>query len=395
MRIATATRYDEAVTQLQVRQRELSETQAQMTSGKRISKPSDDPTGAAKAERAFLARQRIEGEQRLVAASRNALTLSESTLGQATDVLQNAREVLVSAGNGSYGSKEREAQVMQLQEMRKQLLALANQDDGAGGYVFGGQSGHTLPFADTPAGVVFVGTEGAQQLSDSESMPTTLDGQSVWLAAPTGNGVFAAEADAANTGQAWVSSGSVSDPSAVTGSTYALVFANSGTTYTLYQDGSPVATDVPYTSGKAITVDGLSVVVSGQAADGDRFSLSPSTRSLNPFEALDRAIAALSDPAANGGQLAQAVNRGLSELDSVLGQFQSARSSVGAVMNQLDAVDSRNQDRTVWAQTQQANVEDIDMVKAFSDFQNRQTGYQAALQSYALVQRLSLMDYMK
>ncbi len=34
------------------------------------------------------------------------------------------------------------------------------------------------------------------------------------------------------------------------------------------------------------------------------------------------------------------------------------------------------------------------MVKALSDFQRRQTGYDAALKSYSLVQRLSLFQYL-
>ena len=33
------------------------------------------------------------------------------------------------------------------------------------------------------------------------------------------------------------------------------------------------------------------------------------------------------------------------------------------------------------------------MVHAISDFQNKQTGYDAALKSYSMVQRLSLFQY--
>ena len=43
----------------------------------------------------------------------------------------------------------------------------------------------------------------------------------------------------------------------------------------------------------------------------------------------------------------------------------------------------------------QSNAEDLDMVQAVSRFQNEQTSYQAALQSYAMVQRMSLFDYIK
>ncbi|HQC98543.1 MAG TPA: flagellar hook-associated protein 3, partial [Aquabacterium sp.] len=123
MRVSTANRYENAVDTLQQRQRDMAEAQTAMTNGKRINKPSDDPTAAARAERAFLTGERIASAQRLVDASRNAMTLAESALGQAGGLLQDARETLVAAGNGSYSPAERAAQANQLANLRSQLLA--------------------------------------------------------------------------------------------------------------------------------------------------------------------------------------------------------------------------------------------------------------------------------
>lgn len=398
MRISTAFRFDESVDSLQRRQREMSDVQTAMTNGKRINTPSDDPTGAARAERAFITQKRIESEQRLVNASRNALSLGESTLGSAMGLLQDARETMVLSGNASFTASERSAQVLHLKSLRSQLMSLANMDDGAGGFVFGGQSGHAQPFVDTPGGVVSNASPGQQQLSQREAMPTTLDGGAVWLSAATGNGVFVNEANAANTGQAWITPGTVTDPGALTGSSYSLVFTvlPGGTTFSMLENGAPTAlSNQPYLPSSAISIDGMSFNIAGQPADGDRFEITPSSNSLDPFAALDRAIAVLNDPLANGGQVAQAVNNGLRDLDSVLRQFQSARSSTGANLNRLDSVDNRNQDRSLWAEKVKSETEDVDMVKAISAFQNKQTSYQAALQSYAMVQRMSLFDYIK
>lgn len=398
MRVSTAFRFDESVDSLQRRQREMSDVQAAMTNGKRINTPSDDPTGAARAERAFITQKRIEHEQRLVDASRNALNLAESTLGSAMGLMQDARETMVLAGNASFTASERAAQVLHLRSLRSQLMSLANMDDGAGGFVFGGQSGHTQPFVDTPQGVTSNAAPGQQQLSQREYMPTTLDGGAVWLSAATGNGVFVNEANPANTGQAWISPGTVTNPSALTGSNYELVFSvgTGGTTFTVLQNGGATAlTDQPYRPTSAIEIDGLSVNITGQPADGDRFAISPSSNSLNPFLAIDRAIAVLDDKLATSSQVTQAVNNGLRDMDSVLRQFQGARSSAGAALNRLDSVDNRNQDRTLWAERVQSETEDVDMVKAISEFQNKQSSYQAALQSYAMVQRMSLFDYLK
>ncbi len=398
MRIATANRHAEAIASLQRRQQELSDAQTMLTSGKKISRTSDDPTGAARAERAFIAQQRIGSEQRAVAARRNAMALAEATLGQSVDLLQQAREMIVAAGNGSYSSAERAAQVAVLRDLRSQLLGLANREDGAGGHVFGGQTSSGVPLQDAPGGVVAASADGQTGLSDRERLPATLDGRAVWLSARSGNGVFVTSAAAGNSGQAWISPGSVGDPAALTGAGYALVFSVSGgvSSYSVLKDGAATAqTDVPYSPGSAISVDGMAFTVSGAAADGDRFDIAPSTPTLDPFGALDRAIQALSNPQAGSGQVAQAVADGMRDIDAVLGHVQAARSDAGSALNRLDAIDGRNQDGLLWAKSVQADAEDVDMVQALSDFQNKQTGYQAALQSYAMVQKMSLLDFLK
>jgi flagellar hook-associated protein 3 FlgL len=78
-----------------------------------------------------------------------------------------------------------------------------------------------------------------------------------------------------------------------------------------------------------------------------------------------------------------------------MGHMQAARAAAGSTLTRLDSLDGRNQDRALWAKTVQADAEDLDMLQAISTFQNQQTGYQAALQSYAMVQRMSLFDYVK
>ncbi len=398
MRVSTANRYQSAVDSLQQRQRDMSEAQMQMTDGKRINKPSDDPTAAARAERAYLTQQRISSEQRSVDASRNAMVLAESAMGQANELLQMARETVVAAGNGSYAPGERAAQAAQLSQYRDQLLALANQGNGAGGYLFGGQGASALPFLDTPAGVLAAGTGGQTQLSTSEQMATTVDGAAIWLGVRSGNGVFVSGPGSGNTGTAWIDAGSVTNPGALTGASYQISFAGSGPAarYSVLKDGLVTAqADQPYVSGAVITVDGMAVHIKGAPADGDQFKLDPSAPDLDAFAALDRAIATLKNPQSNTGQVAQAVNSGLRDIDAVMGRMQAARADAGSALTRLDAIDGRNQDRSVWAQSVKSNAEDLDMVQAISDFQNKQTSYQAALQSYATVHRMSLFDYIK
>ena len=399
MRIATASRYDATVDSLQRRQAALTESQDQMSSGKRVNKPSDDPTAASRAERSHIMQQRIEAQRRAIQYSGNAMRLAESALGQAGEVLQSARETLVNAGNGSYNATERDSLAKHLKQLRGQLLAQANQADGNGGYTFGGQGSQNEPFLDQIGGIAFAGTGGRVQLSISEEMPGAVDGEAIWLGARTGNGVYVTGADAANTGTGWIDSGGVTDPSALTGASYSVVFADSGggvMTYSVLNNGAPTAIDgEPYSSSAPITVDGMTFRITGKPADGDVFTTEPSQTGLDAFSVLDRAISVLADPSSNSGEISQAVSSGLRDLDSVMGHMQAARSEAGATLLRLDSIDSREQDRYLWAKSVQSSAEDLDMVSAISDFKNKQSNYQAALQTYAMVQRMSLFDYIK
>jgi hypothetical protein len=47
------------------------------------------------------------------------------------------------------------------------------------------------------------------------------------------------------------------------------------------------------------------------------------------------------------------------------------------------------------AQTERSEAEDLDLMAAISDFQNRQTGYDAALKTYSIVQQMSLFEYLR
>jgi flagellar hook-associated protein 3 FlgL len=324
------------------------------------------------------------------------MTLTESALGDANDLLQQIREAVVQAGNASYTDTERSELADKISTLRTQLLAVANRTDGSGNYLFGGQGASQAPFLDAPGGVQYRGSPGSTMTASDEQMPLTVDGQPAWLQARSGNGVFDTQASASNTGSAWIDAGHVTNPSQLTGSTYTVQFSVSGgvTTYSVLKDGNPTAlSNVNYQSGQAIEIDGQSFTISGTPADGDSFSSAPSTPSQSIFDTLDRTIAQLKTPLRNTGQITQTVQSGLRDIDQSMSALQSLRSQVGEVLNQADAAGQRNSATKQYAQTAESNATDLDMVQAISDFQNQQSGYDAALKTYSIVQHLSLFQY--
>ena len=395
MRIATANTYDVSIDALSRRHEELRRSQEQLSSTKRVNRGSDDPTAAARAERARAGLERTAANQRAVEASRTAMTLSESALGDATNLLQHARETIVSSGNGVYSDAERKALASEIRNVRAQLFAIANSDDGAGGYMFGGQGSSAPPFIDAPGGVQFVGSPGDTRVADDSGLPLTVDGRKTWLQARTGNGSFETAVTTSN-GTAWIDAGQVTDQSAITGSTYSIQFTvtPTGTTYSILQDGAATAqTDVAYVSGQSIEIDGQAVKITGQPEDGDAFEMLPPADDLSTFDVLDRIATQLEAGGRNGGQVAQTTAFGLRDLDAVLARVQSVRSDTGEALNRIDTATGRLDSQKLAQTNERSLAEDLDMVEAISDFQARQTSYDAALKAYSLVQRLSLFQY--
>lgn len=396
MRIATAHAYDTSLEALTKRQRELSDSQLQLTTGKRVNRASDDPAAAAQAERALSKSARADASQRAAESSRNMMSLTEGALGDAGELLQQVREALVASGNATYSDAERRGMAQKIEGLREQLLAVANRSDGASGYLFGGQGSSQPPFVDVPGGVQFRGTAGEICAAGEDRLPLSADGRSVWLAARSGNGVFETKA-VTSTGTAFVDAGQVTQPSALTGSSYSIQFSvNAGvTTYSVLKDGAATAqTDVAYVANKAIEVDGLSVTIKGAPAAGDEFQMTPSTSNMSVFDLLDRAAATLKTPFRTGSQIAQSNVNDLRDVDQVLGQLQSSRAMAGDALNRIDGVSSRLDTIKLQAGVERSNAEDLDMVHAISEFQNQQTGYDAALKSYSMVQRMSLFQYL-
>ena len=398
MRIATSTAWDTGLDTLSARQVDLQTLQDQITTGKRIGKPSDDPAGAARAERALAAETRAGNSLKAVNASKTAMTQVEGVLGDTTTLLQRARELVVSAGNASRSDSDRASIADELQQIRSQLLQLANQTDGTGNYLFGGQGAGQTPFADTAGGVQYAAQGGARLTEAPTGLPLSADGRAAFMSARSGNGVFVTSAGAMVTG-ATIDSGRVSDPQALTGDSYQIVFSVSTatppvTTYSVLQNGNPTAiTGAAYTAGRDISFDGMTVAVSGTPADGDSFGVAPSAPTLSMFDTIDRTIAGLRSTGRTGAQVAQANAEALRDIDQVLGTVISARPGAGAVLNRIDSESDRLDGQKLAATSERSNAEDVDLVHAYSEFQTKQTSYDAALKSYAAVQKLSLFEY--
>lgn len=186
-RIATATAFDRALDAMQQRRSEMMNSQAQMASGLRVNRPSDDPAAAGQAERIRAQNARLDAEKRMVDFARTSLQQAEGAVGTAVDETQSARELLVQAQNSTLNAQDRATIAQQLRGVRDNLLAIANRPDGTGGYVFGGAGATASPFADGTS-VTYTAQTGQKSVAIDPGLAITQDGAETFLNLTTAAG---------------------------------------------------------------------------------------------------------------------------------------------------------------------------------------------------------------
>ena len=146
MRVATAHTYDTTIAQLTKRQAEMAAQQERIASGKQVLRASDDPVAAALSEAVQTRLSRVQTDQRALESSRTSIQQAESALGEAGDLVQRVRELVIAGGNAGYGPTERQALAKEIEGLRDQLFAVVNRQNSSGQSLFGGLGGSPTPF---------------------------------------------------------------------------------------------------------------------------------------------------------------------------------------------------------------------------------------------------------
>ena len=407
MRISTSSFYENAGGKISDLQSSLAQKQTQIATGRRIQSPSDDPVAAA----AALDVKQADGVNTQFASNResakNALNLQEVALTRYTDLLQNIKTLTISAGDGALDDTQRKYFATQLGNDYQDLLGVANTQDSAGHFIFGGYKNSTQPFNQTATGVVYAGDQGQRllQVSTSRQLALNDSGDTVFQNIKTGNGTFTSAALAANTGSGVIDTGSVTNAAAVTGDTYSIDFSvaagvTSFNVFDLTKDPTklaPLAASGTYSPGQTIAFDGLQLSVSGAPASGDKFSVKPSTNQ-SIFQTIGDLINTLNSSTAGSAAKANQ-DAGLAtanlNVSSALDIALTVRASGGARLKELDALDSEGSDRSLQYATRLSTLQDLDYAKAVTELTQQQVTLQAAQQSFVKIANLSLFDYIR
>jgi flagellar hook-associated protein 3 FlgL len=400
MRIATSMIFDAGVANINKQWSQLLHLQQQVASGRRILTPSDDPVAAARAlevtQSSDILTQYATNQQN----ANSALGLAEAQLTSLNDMFARLKELTVQAGNATLSTSDRKSIAFELRARFDEMVGLANAADGQGQHLFSGYMGATKPFAGTvESGVTYVGDDGQRtlQVSATRMLEVSDSGRDVFMRIRNGNGHFVTDYGAGNTGTGVIDGGSVTGN--FISDTYTISFTPSagGLDYTVTGAVSGVvAGPTTYRSGDPITFNGASVTITGDPAATDTFTVAPST-SQSVFTTLGNLIVALesgSTQAADAAKYSNEIGFALRDLDQANDNILRVRSMIGSRMNELESLDSMNQDLQLQYQQTLSNLQDLDYAKAISDLTRKQTDLQAAQQSFVKISQLSLFNYL-
>lgn len=173
----------------------MEKLQEQMSSGRRINKPSDDPVGISFSMRYRSELETNEQYQRNVDSALSWLSYTDETLGQAGEVMQRARELAVQGATGTNPQEALDTIAMEIDQLSEQLLSIANSKFN-GKYVFNGQLTDVKPYQASTAGSATPNTGVINfEIGVGVKIPVNVSGKAVFGQPNEANNMFVALED--------------------------------------------------------------------------------------------------------------------------------------------------------------------------------------------------------
>ena len=176
MRISSIQAFNNGVNGIGRNYSNVIRTQEQISSGKRILTPADDPVASVRLLQLEQQQALLTQYKDNLTAAKNSLTQEETTLNSTVTVLQRIRELAVQAGGGALSGEDRKAIAKELSEREDELLNLMNSRNARGEYLFAGYLGKTEPFVRNPDGTYsYFGDEGQRSLQVTSSSTVAIN----------------------------------------------------------------------------------------------------------------------------------------------------------------------------------------------------------------------------
>ncbi|MBT3725338.1 MAG: flagellar hook-associated protein FlgL, partial [Gammaproteobacteria bacterium] len=191
MRISSVQIFQQGIEAFGKQQSKLSDLQQQISSGVRLTKPSDDPAASSRVLELEQTVSQLDQYNVNISLAENRLKLEETTLSAVENSFFRIKELIIQANNSSNDETSLQAIGVEIEERYQELLSLANAQDSAGDFLFAGFQNQTQPFTESATGsmrhVVYSGDQGQRSFQVSPTRQITADdsGSKIFLEVPS------------------------------------------------------------------------------------------------------------------------------------------------------------------------------------------------------------------
>ena len=154
MRITNNMATQLAVAQFDVARTQMNNAQQKVSTGKRFTNASDDPTAATSVMANSGALRALDQYKRNIDTANRRLSFEETSVNSLNSILTRAKELAISQATDTATPDTRKAALAEANQLLAQAVSLANTQDG-GEFLFGGTTSSTAPFTIDTTGAAY------------------------------------------------------------------------------------------------------------------------------------------------------------------------------------------------------------------------------------------------
>lgn len=156
--------------------------QAQLSSGERLERSSDDPVAASRLRTLARADRLAEIDTGKTDRASSDLQLADVALGSISDLMMRVQDLAVQAANATLNDTERAAIGLEVGEIHTQIVSLANSRDMGGHALFGGETTGDAYGLDGAGNATYLGTasSGEVDLGEGQGVTRSITGPEIF-----------------------------------------------------------------------------------------------------------------------------------------------------------------------------------------------------------------------
>ena len=427
MKVSTKLFNQQQIRQFSSLNEDIQKLQDRISSGKNIIVASDDPIGSVDLSGYKTVKNQIDQFMKNVNSAQTRLSLVDTNLQNLSTVMIRANELLIQASSDVLGRSDREAIALEIDEMKDELLSLANQQDANGAFIFGGYKTKTQPFQKNINGEIeYKGDSGTTSLSISETMvvETSVDGESLFQKIKGSSGptvsMFTMLENISHSIR--TASSGVHATKADTHAEFEITNTNYGNwSFDITGHAGTVNISVELTGEdpadiiKAINNANIGITASQSSTNPKKIKLDSSQQGVieinnleipnietaqkvptsfitfDPLDATGNKIGH-SQTLYDNNQLTSAQLNNIADTQVHIANF---RGEVGAKLNLLVRQNENLSERDLAIKKDLSDLEDADLAALVTDLKAQLTGLQASQQAFVKISNLNLFNYLK